>query len=100
MKFYAKPVNKQCQLMKSPTGTSGGAELIAGEWPVVGRGQSAANPSTPFGGVTCYSLIGLVAQQIDLSKNCLRAAFPALVAAAIVLKCTDDLWTGVDFPAQ
>jgi hypothetical protein len=28
---------------------------------------------------------------IDLSKNCLRAAFPALLAAPIVLKWTDDL---------
>jgi hypothetical protein len=46
------------------------------------------------GALAQYVLIAL------LSRNCLRAAFPALPAAPIVLKWTDDFRTGLDLPAQ
>ena len=39
--------------------------------------------------------------KIDLlSRNCFRASFPAVLAACIVLKWTDDLSSGLDLPAQ
>jgi hypothetical protein len=41
--------------------------------------------------MTLGNMLGPGHVSIDLSKNCLRAAFPALLAAPIVLKWTDDL---------